>query len=88
MTGFKENHVEAAALSWLADIVYTDLYGSDISPDGHAPERARCFTKYLGNALSHASFIGFTGTPIDKEDVNTPAVFDEFIDVYDINRAS
>ena len=36
--------------------------------------------------LPNASFIGFTGTPIEKEDVNTPAVFGEYIDVYDINR--
>jgi type I restriction enzyme, R subunit len=32
-------------------------------------------------------FIGFTGTPIEKDDVNTPAVFGEYIDVYDISRA-
>ena len=38
------------------------------------------------DALPNASFIGFTGTPIEKEDVNTPAVFGEYIDVYDINR--
>lgn len=36
--------------------------------------------------MPNASFIGFTGTPIEKEDVNTPAVFGEYIDVYDINR--
>ena len=44
------------------------------------------FAKYLRDALPNASFIGFTGTPIEKEDVNTPAVFGEYIDVYDINR--
>ena len=36
--------------------------------------------------MPNASFVGFTGTPIEKEDVNTPAVFGEYIDVYDINR--
>ena len=44
------------------------------------------FAKYLRDALPNASFIGFTGTPVEKEDVNTPAVFGEYIDVYDINR--
>ncbi len=44
------------------------------------------FAKYLRDALPNASFIGFTGTPIEKEDVNTPAVFGEYIDVYDINQ--
>jgi type I restriction enzyme R subunit len=37
--------------------------------------------------LPNASFIGFTGTPIEKEDVNTPAVFGDYIDIYDISRA-
>ncbi len=44
------------------------------------------FAKYLRDALPNASFIGFTGTPIEMENVNTPAVFGEYIDVYDINR--
>ncbi|MCY4496166.1 MAG: HsdR family type I site-specific deoxyribonuclease, partial [Rhodospirillaceae bacterium] len=44
------------------------------------------FAKYLRDALPNASFIGFTGTPVEKDDVNTPAVFGEYIDVYDINR--
>ena len=45
------------------------------------------FAKYLRDALPNASFIGFTGTPIEQDDVNTPAVFGEYIDVYDISRA-
>jgi type I restriction enzyme R subunit len=45
------------------------------------------FAKYLRDALPSASFIGFTGTPIEKEDVNTKAVFGEYIDVYDIAQA-
>ena len=43
--------------------------------------------KYLRDALPKASFIGFTGTPIEKEDRSTPAVFGEYIDVYDIAQA-
>lgn len=45
------------------------------------------FAKYLRDALPNASFIGFTGTPIEKEDVSTPAVFGNYIDVYDIEQA-
>jgi len=45
------------------------------------------FAKYLRDALPNASFIGFTGTPIEKEDASTPAVFGSYIDVYDIERA-
>lgn len=43
--------------------------------------------KYLRDALPNASFIGFTGTPVEKEDKSTPAVFGDYIDVYDIQRA-
>ena len=43
--------------------------------------------KYLRDALPNASYIGFTGTPIEKEDKSTPAVFGKYIDVYDIKQA-
>ena len=43
--------------------------------------------KYLRDALPNASYIGFTGTPIEKEDRSTPAVFGDYIDVYDIKQA-
>jgi type I restriction enzyme R subunit len=45
------------------------------------------FAKYLRDALPNASFIGFTGTPIEATDINTPAVFGNYIDIYDIQRA-
>ncbi len=40
-----------------------------------------------GYARHHASFIGFTGTPIELQDANTRAVFGDYISVYDIQRA-
>ena len=43
--------------------------------------------KYLRDALPNASYIGFTGTPIEKEDKSTPAVFGSYIDIYDIKQA-
>ena len=45
------------------------------------------FAKYLRDALPNASFIGFTATPIEKEDASTPAVFGNYIDVYDIEQS-
>ena len=41
----------------------------------------------MRDALPNASFIGFTGTPIEKSDANTRAVFGDYISVYDIERA-
>ena len=43
--------------------------------------------RHLHDALPNASFIGFTGTPIEKTDANTRAVFGEYISIYDIQRA-
>lgn len=45
------------------------------------------FAKHIRQALPSASFIGFTGTPIETEDKSTPAVFGNYIDVYDIEQA-
>src|SRR5690625_1404398 len=45
------------------------------------------YAKYMRDALPNASFIGFTGTPVEKEDRNTPAVFGNYIDIYDMTRS-
>jgi type I restriction enzyme R subunit len=45
------------------------------------------FARHMRDALPHASFIGFTGTPIEKADASTRAVFGDYISVYDIQRA-
>jgi type I restriction enzyme R subunit len=45
------------------------------------------FARHLRDALPNASYIGFTGTPIEASDRSTPAVFGDYIDVYDIQRA-
>lgn len=45
------------------------------------------FAKYMRDALPNATFIGFTGTPVEKRDANTPAVFGDYIDIYDIAQA-
>ncbi len=43
--------------------------------------------RHLHDALPNASFVGFTGTPIEKEDANTRAVFGDYISIYDIQRS-
>ncbi|HOI73548.1 MAG TPA: type I restriction endonuclease subunit R [Syntrophales bacterium] len=45
------------------------------------------FARHMRDALPRASFIGFTGTPIELHDANTRAVFGDYISVYDIQRA-
>jgi type I restriction enzyme, R subunit len=45
------------------------------------------FAKYMRDALPNATYLGFTGTPIEHSDVNTPAVFGNYVDIYDIAQA-
>jgi len=45
------------------------------------------FAKNMRDALPNASFIGFTGTPIEKKDRSTPAVFGKYVDIYDIKQS-
>ncbi len=45
------------------------------------------FAKYMRDALPSATYLGFTGTPIESTDTNTPAVFGNYVDVYDIAQA-
>ncbi|MBN2683093.1 MAG: type I restriction endonuclease subunit R, partial [Bacteroidales bacterium] len=45
------------------------------------------FARHMRDALPNASFIGFTGTPVESTDKNTQAVFGDYIDVYDIQQA-
>ncbi len=45
------------------------------------------FARHMRDALPNASFIGFTATPLEVGDRSTPAIFGDYIDVYDIHRA-
>ena len=64
-------------------------FGARVVTDNRTDEAhlAYGFAKHLRDALPHASFIGFTGTPVEASDRSTPAVFGDYIDVYDIQRA-
>jgi len=71
----------------IADEAHRSQYGFKAKVDAQTGEVSYGFAKYLRDALPNASFIGFTGTPIEAGDVNTPAVFGHYIDIYDISRA-
>ena len=70
----------------VADEAHRSQYGFEgkIDDDG---EIKYGNAKHLRDALPNASFIGFTGTPIEKEDRDTQQVFGDYIDVYDIAQA-
>jgi type I restriction enzyme, R subunit len=71
----------------IADEAHRSQYGFKARIERRTGAMAYGFAKHLRDALPRASFIGFTGTPIEKDDVNTPAVFGNYIDIYDISRA-
>src|SRR3984893_17144453 len=71
----------------IADEAHRSQYGFRAKAERKPGDISYGFAKYMRDGLPNASFIGFTGTPIEKEDVNTPAVFGDYIDIYDIARA-
>jgi type I restriction enzyme R subunit len=71
----------------IADEAHRGQYGFDAKLDRVTGARAYGHTHYVRQALPNASFIGFTGTPIETADKSTPAVFGEYVDIYDISRA-
>lgn len=73
----------------LADEAHRSQYGfsARIRENDEGAYIGYGFAKYLRDALPNASFLGFTGTPIEKDDANTRAVFGEYVDVYDIQAA-
>ncbi len=87
--GTYETLSERRNIVFLADEAHRSQYGLD----AHVVERENAayvsygFAKHVRDALPNASFIGFTGTPIEETDVNTPRVFGDYIDVYDIYRS-
>jgi type I restriction enzyme, R subunit len=80
----------------IADEAHRTQYGFEASikevKDAATKEKigeriAYGFAKYMRDALPNATYIGFTGTPIEGTDVNTPQVFGQYVDVYDISQA-
>jgi type I restriction enzyme R subunit len=79
----------------IADEAHRTQYGFDarlidVKDEKGKPSGKRIaygFAKYLRDALPNATFIGFTGTPVESTDINTPAVFGNYIDIYDVAQA-
>lgn len=74
---------------FIADEAHRSQYGFDAKlrqQDGDLV-KAYGFAKYVRDALPNASFIGFTGTPIELIGANTQQVFGDYIDIYDIRKA-
>lgn len=71
----------------IADEAHRSHYGFGARLDKRSGEIKYGMAKYLRDTLPNASFIGFTGTPIELDDKSTPAVFGDYIDKYDILRA-
>ncbi|MBB5374491.1 type I restriction enzyme R subunit [Acidocella aromatica] len=71
----------------IADEAHRSQYGFGAKMNHKSGKTAYGFAKYLRDGLPNASFIGFTGTPIETSDVNTKGVFGDYIDIYDISRA-
>ena len=71
----------------IADEAHRSQYGFDAKLDRTTGLRSYGYAHYIRQAMPNASFIGFTGTPIEATDVNTPAIFGKYIDIYDISRA-
>jgi len=71
----------------IADEAHRSQYGFGGKVNTQTGEMSYGFASNLRDALPNASFIGFTGTPIEKADANTRAVFGDYISIYDIQRA-
>ncbi len=71
----------------MADEAHRSQYGFDAKLDAKTGVRRYGYAHYIRQAMPNASFIGFTGTPIESADVDTPRIFGRYIDIYDISRA-
>ena len=71
----------------IADEAHRSQYGLKAKVKQATGELVYGYAKHMRDALPNASFIGFTGTPIEKEDADTRKVFGDHISIYDIQRA-
>lgn len=71
----------------IADEAHRSQYGLQAKTDPKTGEVSYGYAKYIRDALPNASFIGFTGTPIETEDKSTYGIFGHVIDTYDMTRS-
>lgn len=72
---------------FMADEAHRSQYGLEGKLDRATGEWKYGMAKYMRDALPNATFIGFTGTPIDMKDKSTIEVFGNYIDIYDMTQA-
>ncbi|MDI6879233.1 MAG: type I restriction endonuclease subunit R [Desulfitobacteriaceae bacterium] len=73
----------------MADEAHRSQYGfgADVVKGDSEADVKYGYAKYMRDSLPNASYIGFTGTPVELTDKNTRAVFGDYIDIYDMTRA-
>lgn len=71
----------------IADEAHRSQYELEAKFNSKTGKMTYGFAKYMRDALPNASFIGFTGPPIETADVNTRSIFGDYIDIYDITQA-
>jgi type I restriction enzyme, R subunit len=71
----------------IADEAHRSQYGFDAMLDADTGTFKYGYAQNLRDAIPNATFIGFTGTPIEQEDKSTRAVFGDYISIYDIEDA-
>ena len=71
----------------IADEAHRSQYGFKAKIDKQTGQVGYGFAKYCRDALPNATFIAFTGTPVERSDVSTRGVFGNEIDIYDIEQA-
>ncbi len=71
----------------IADEAHRSQYGQKARVRQSDAHLVYGYAKYMRDALPAASYIGFTGTPIESSDKSTPAVFGDYVDIYDVKQA-
>ncbi len=71
----------------IADEAHRSQYGFRAVLDKKSGQYKYGFAKHLRDALPNATFVGFTGTPVETDDKDTRAVFGDYVSVYDIQDA-
>lgn len=71
----------------VSDEAHRSQYGDKAKLNTKTGQYTFGYSKHLRDALPEASFIGFTGTPIDSADKDTRAVFGDYVSIYDIQDA-
>ena len=78
---------ERSNIIFIADEAHRSQYGLEGKLDRETGEWKYGMAKYMRDSLPNATFIGFTGTPIDFDDKSTVEVFGDYIDIYDMTQA-